>query len=388
MLYFTSIAISLYLFILLAVKPNKITADKLLMIWQLVATLHLANLYLQVSGNYRQFPNLIGWGDLLALVHGPFLYLYILHLTTPTKFSKKKLLHFLPIAFAYLLWMSFLLQNPTQKLLLYDQGFSSPYYKTIGIVTNVGIIISGIVYVLAAIVLLHRYKKKISEEFSNTDKISLNWLRYLIAGIAGIWVFVIFYPTAESIYFSASLYICFIGFFGVRQQQIFKTSTASSLSTNEHYTSSIQKESHSEASNAELPPNKTKYDWSSLTEAEAELIFLQLNRIMAQEKLYKNAELTLSKLAESLQLKDAALSQVINSKFNKSFYDYINSLRVDECVKMIADEKNQNYTLLSIAFDCGFNSKSSFNRNFRKFTGKSPSDFFQKPSEVTYHKAL
>lgn len=358
------------------------------MIWQLVATLHLASLYLQVSGNYRQFPNLIGWGDLLAFVHGPFLYLYILHLTTPTKFSKKKLLHFLPVAFAYLLWMSFLLQNPAQKLLLYDQGFFSTYYKTIGIVTNVCIIISGIVYVLAAIVLLQRYKKKISEEFSNTDKISLNWLRYLIAGIAGIWVFVIFYPTAESIYFSASLYICFIGFFGVRQQQIFKTTNTSSLSSTEHHTSSIQKENPSEASNVALPPNKIKYDWSSLTEAEAELIFLELNKVMAQEKLYKNAELTLSKLADFLQLKDATLSQVINSKFNKSFYDYINSLRVDECVKMIADEKNQNYTLLSIAFDCGFNSKSSFNRNFRKFTGKSPSDFFQKLSEVTYHKAL
>lgn len=345
------------------------------MIWQLVATLHLASLYLQVSGNYRQFPNLIGWGDLLAFVHGPFLYLYILHLTTPIKFSKKKLLHFLPIASAYLLWISFLLQKPVQKLLLYDQGFSSSYYKTIGIITNVGIIISGIVYVLASVVLLHRYKKKITEKFSDTDKISLNWLRYLIAGIAGIWVFVVFYPTAESIYFSASLYICFIGFFGVRQQQIFKTTNAAT----ERHTSSPQSRNPSaEPANVDLLSNKIKYDWSSLTEDEVERIFLQLNRIMAQEKLYKNAELTLSKLADSLQLKDAALSQVINSKFNKSFYDYINSLRVDECVKMIADEKNQNYTLLAIAFDCGFNSKSSFNRNFRKFAGKSPSDFFRK----------
>lgn len=389
MLYFTSIAISLYLFILLAVKPDKITADKLLMIWQLVATLHLASLYLLVSGNYHQFPNLIGWGDLLAFVHGPFLYLYILHLTTPIKFNKKNLLHFLPVAFAYLLWISFLLQNPEQKLLLYDQGFSSSYYKIIGIITNVGIIISGIVYVLASVVLLHRYKKKISEEFSDKDKISLNWLRYLIAGIAGIWVFVIFYPTAESIYLSASLYICFIGFFGVRQQQIFKTTNTLSPSATEHHTSSPQSRNPlAEPINVDLLSNKIKYDWSSLTEDEVERIFLQLNRIMEQEKLYKNAELTLSKLAESLQLKDAALSQVINSKFKKSFYDYINSLRVDECVKMIADEKNQNYTLLSIAFDCGFNSKSSFNRNFRKFTGKSPSYFFKKPTEITYPKAL
>ncbi len=361
------------------------------MIWQLVATLHLASLYLQVSGSYRQFPSLIGWGDLLALVHGPFLYLYILHLTTPIKFSKKKLLHFLPVAVAYLLWMSFLLRNPAQKLLLYDQGFSSDYYKTAGFITNVGIIISGIIYVLAAMVLLHRYKEKISEEFSNTDKISLNWLRYLIAGIAGIWIFVIFYPTEESIYFSASLYICFIGFFGVRQQQIFKTTnTSSNLITAEHPThvGSSQEENLSEELSKEiLLPGKMKYDWSSLTAEEGQRIFLRLNKVMEQEKLYKNAELTLSKLAETLKLKDATLSQVINSKFNKSFYDYINSLRVDECVKMIADEKNQNYTLLSIAFDCGFNSKSSFNRNFRKFTGKSPSDFFRKSMAIEHHKA-
>ena len=380
MLYFTSIAISLYLLALLTVKPNKTIADKLLMIWQLLATLHLASLYLQVSGNYLRFPYFIGWGDLLALAHGPFLYLYIFYLTKPKKFSKKQLIHFIPIALAYLLWLSFLLKDPTQKLLNYQQGFTSSYYQTTWIVTNICIVISGIAYVFAAIVLLHRYKKKIKEEFSNTEKISLNWLRYLITGIAAIWLFVIFYPTTDSIYLSASLYICFIGFFGVRQQQIFSpavttTSTPSHQSLPSQAPGSIP---------LEALPNKTKYDWSSLTEEDIQRIFIQLNEVMDQEKLYKNAELTLSKLAEILQLKDAALSQVINSKFDKSFYDYVNSLRVDECIKMIADEKNQNYTLLSIAFDCGFNSKSSFNRNFRKFTGKSPSDFFRKPNETTY----
>ena len=347
------------------------------MIWQLLATLHLASLYLQVSGSYRRLPDLIGWGDLLALVHGPFLYLYIFYLTKPKKLSKKQFFHFLPIVFAYLLWMPFLLADPTHKLLSYNQGFSSSYYQTIGVITNICIIISGIVYVFAAIVLLQRYKKKIREEFSNTEKISLNWLRYLIAGIAGIWLFVIFYPTTESIYLSASLYICFIGFFGVRQQQIFKPANTNT------YPATIDQPYHTQAPDsieAETLPNKPKYDWSSLTEADIQRIFMELNNVMEQEKPYKNAELTLSKLAETLQLKDAALSQVINSKFDKSFYDYINSLRVDECIKMIADEKNQNYTLLSIAFDCGFNSKSSFNRNFRKFTGKSPSDFFKKPS--------
>lgn len=378
MFYFAGIAISIYLFILLAVKPNKITAEILLMIWQLVATLHLANLYLQVSGNYQHVPALIGWGDLLAFVHGPFLYLYILHLTTKKKFCLKRLLHFLPVAFFYFLWIPFLVKNPEQKLLLYEQGFSFSYYKIIAVITNVCIIISGVGYVIASAVLLHRYKKKINEVFSNTDKISLNWLRYLIAGIAGIWLFVVFYPTPTGIYLSASLYICFIGFFGVRQQQIFKPGTIPAQPAADRY-----KDEADEGFSPEvLPYGKIKYEWSSLTEEEASDILLQLNRLMEQEKSYKNAELTLSRLAETLQIKEAALSQVINSKFNKSFYDYINSLRVEECIKMITEGRSQNYTLLSIAFDCGFNSKSSFNRNFRKFAGKSPSDFFKKQAPV------
>ncbi len=380
MLYFASIAISTYLFILLAVKPHKTTAEKLLMVWQLLATLHLVDIYLQVSGDYRHLPGLIGWGALLALVHGPFLYLYILHLTTQQKFDKKKLLHFLPVAVLYLLWWSFLVQGPKQKLPLYEHGFSTSYYKTLAVVTNISIIVSGVAYVIASGILLHRYKKKINEAFSNTDKISLNWLRYLIVGIAGIWLFVIFYQTPETIYISASLYICFIGFFGVRQQQLFKPSL-SSFPTADTALEDTQNEVLPTAMPQEkLLQDKIKYEWSSLTADDAGRILEQLNGVMKTEKLYKDAELTLGRLAETLQIKEAMLSQVINSRFNKSFYDYINSLRVAECIKMMNEEKNKNYTLLSIAFDCGFNSKSSFNRNFRKFTGKSPSEFLQNPS--------
>jgi AraC-like DNA-binding protein/uncharacterized membrane protein YuzA (DUF378 family) len=383
MLYFASIAISIYLFILLAVKPNKTIADKLLMIWQLLATLHLGDIYLQVSQDYRYVPVLLGWGALLALVHGPFLYLYILLLTTPAKMNKKTLFHFLPLVALYLLWLPFLLQSPEQKLVLYEQGFTASYFKVLAVITNIVIIISGVIYVIASGILLQQYKKKIKEEFSNTEKISLNWLRYLIVGIAGIWLFVIFYQTPQTIYISASLYICFIGFFGVRQQQIFKPALSAANSMDAKEVNELQNEAISytkdpvvvAADRDESYLGKTKYEWSSLTDADAEGILVQLNSLMEQEKLYINAELTLNKLAETLQVKDAVLSQVINSRFNKNFYDYINALRVEECIKMIREEKNQNYTLLSIAFDCGFNSKSSFNRNFRKFTGKSPSEF-------------
>nr|WP_246440606.1 helix-turn-helix domain-containing protein [Rhabdobacter roseus] len=72
------------------------------------------------------------------------------------------------------------------------------------------------------------------------------------------------------------------------------------------------------------------------------------------------------------------LSQVINEKEQKNFYDLINGWRIEEFLKEVKSEKNKKYTLLAIAYDCGFNSKASFNRNFKKYTGKTPTEYLNK----------
>ncbi|MGN7787911.1 helix-turn-helix domain-containing protein [Niabella sp. 22666] len=380
MLYFASISISIYLLLLFIGKPHKSIADKLLMVWQFLATLHLADLYWLISGNYRSYPLFLGWGAPLPLVHGPFLYLYILYLTRPLQFNFKSLLHFIPVVLAIAVWLPFSVQTPVQKLQLFEEGMLP--YRWLALGFNIAIAISGISYVLASCLLLYRYKHKIGQVFSTTDHISLNWLRYLIAGIGIIWLFVIFYQTPQTIYLSASLYICFIGYFGVRQKQIFRTPAApvsynENVATADITTMPAISEPGVETEEIIPAPAKAKYDWSSLSEAEAERIHIQLQEIMERDQLYKNPELTLDDLAGALQVSEAALSQVINSRFNQSFYDYINSLRVAAFIKQAADPGNKGYTLLSIAFDCGFNSKSSFNRNFRKFTGKSPSGYLK-----------
>jgi AraC-like DNA-binding protein len=71
------------------------------------------------------------------------------------------------------------------------------------------------------------------------------------------------------------------------------------------------------------------------------------------------------------------LSQVINTFERKSFYDYINGQRIEEFKKVIATPDSRQFTLLALAFECGFNSKTAFNRNFRKSTGLSPSEYLR-----------
>ncbi len=113
----------------------------------------------------------------------------------------------------------------------------------------------------------------------------------------------------------------------------------------------------------------------TLTEKET----LQLQKIgdsilqkMEVEQLYKNPKLTIALLAESINEKPYLVSKTFTNVFDKKFNDYINELRFEALKKLISNTKNDKFTLLSLAFEAGFNSKASFNRTVTKFTGKSP----------------
>ena len=100
--------------------------------------------------------------------------------------------------------------------------------------------------------------------------------------------------------------------------------------------------------------------------------------LMEKEKLYTETELTLKQLADKLQYPTYQVSQAINEGLGKNFYDLINSYRVEEAKRLLTDPKNENYTILSVGFEAGFNSKTTFNTVFKKFTGVTPTEFRSK----------
>ena len=101
----------------------------------------------------------------------------------------------------------------------------------------------------------------------------------------------------------------------------------------------------------------------------------KIEQVMVNEKLYLNPELTLSELSDKVESHNSLISNVINTKFQKNFNDFVNEFRVNVFKEKIKDPKLQHLTLLAIAFDCGFNSKSTFNRAVKKVTGEMPSAF-------------
>ncbi len=124
-----------------------------------------------------------------------------------------------------------------------------------------------------------------------------------------------------------------------------------------------------------------KYRTSTLSNKEREEYMQQILDYMETEKPYLDSELTLGKLAEELSMVSYHLSEVLNEALGKNFYDFINIYRVEAVKQFMADPKTSNLTLLGIAFDAGFNSKTAFNRAFKKATGLSPSKYRQKNTQ-------
>ena len=112
-------------------------------------------------------------------------------------------------------------------------------------------------------------------------------------------------------------------------------------------------------------------------EFELENWKVKILKLMHDEKLYLQPELNLSDIANRLITNISVLSGVVNNAFGKNFNDFINEYRVKEFQERIQLSENKNITLLGIAFDCGFNSKATFNRSVKKFTGKAPKDFLE-----------
>jgi AraC-like DNA-binding protein len=348
MFHLAGILLSLFLALLLFTKKGKTTADLILAGWLSLISFHLFAYYLLISNTYVGFPYLLGLEIPIPLIHGPILYVYVATLTHQKSKKLPWFIHFIPAIAAYVLLAGFFSLSIDQKIYVYqNQGIG---YEKLSSLIHLPIIPSGIFYVILSLILLKNHRQNIGGQFSYSEKINLNWLIYLTAGMGIIWLSVIF-GNDTSTFILVDVFILIIGYFGIKQVGIF--------------------------TNLAPEAEKTKYQKSGLSDETSSIIYQQLTQLMLVDQLYKDPELSLDELAERLGVHSNRLSQVINSVAQRNFYDYINDLRVQEFKRLVALPANNKFTLLAVAFEAGFNSKTSFNRNFKKATGLSPSAYCQ-----------
>jgi AraC-like DNA-binding protein len=380
MIYIIGIVIAFFLDFLLISKKNKSTADKILAAWLFVIGLHLGLYYAYFSNTIYQFPSVLGVHIPFPLLHGPFLYLYTLFATNQASAKKGVyLLHFLPVFAIYAYLIPFFKLPDTEKIyVLQNEGIGYEVFMTVVIAL---ICTSGVVYTILSLIVLKKHKQSILNQFSHIEKINFNWLQYLIFGLAFVWIIVLSNLPDTILFGAVAVFVFFLGYFGIKQVGIF-SNIPSQMAVNMAENNDFIETNTDIDNTVRAIETPAKYLKSGLNTETLEDIHKSLSIAMDKDELFKNAELTLTSLANHLGINPNYLSQVINQMEGKNFYDYINTLRIEAFKEMVANPNNQKYTLLALAYDCGFNSKTSFNRHFKKMTGFSPSEYLKNYSLV------
>ncbi|WP_298317102.1 AraC family transcriptional regulator [uncultured Aquimarina sp.] len=315
------------------------------------------------------------WLIALSLAIGPLLYFYVKSITTSNfKFRKKDFIHFIPVSLYIIYKISILIydaaqpgfdetQNGYLKVFL-DEKYISPL---IGIVENLQMLL----YLAFTIQLYYIYRKKIQQFFSNTYSLELNWIRNFLFIYSFLFLYSIFQGVIGSVitdlhwtqkwwyHFFTAVAIIYFGIKGYFTD----TNKLNNLNF------SVTVKESTDTSQIELSEDVIK-------------IKEKIVEFLENEKPFLNPDLNLTELSKMLKIPPPTLSDAINSGFEKNFNDFINSYRVKAVQAMLQEGKQQQLSLLGIAYECGFNSKATFNRVFKKLTNTSPSQYLASQNKV------
>lgn len=223
-------------------------------------------------------------------------------------------------------------------------------------------------YSIAILLTLARHRRSIADYFSSqSNATTLAWLSWTAAAflITGIFigVFTTLIPAVMSFRgippgiadaYGLTFFMFVFSMFSVKQPALYAGTEARDADTRSK--------------------DAVRYERSGLAPAEAKRHREALETYMAKEKPYRNSDLTIVDVASALSMRRHHLTQVINDQLKMNFYTYINKLRLNEVMDHI-NEGADGESLLVIAFDAGFNSKSTFNRVFKESTGMTPSEY-------------
>ena len=362
-------AITLFLLIFLSTvlisSKKSTTSSRILGTFLLLNALNISGGLLFISDVVLQRTSLAFWTNTLPLMFGPLLWIYTNDiLFRDFKYDRKIIWHFIPFILSFLAMVIFYHFQPRERqleiLLMVREAGRTELPVVITTLIFYG---HTLTYLILCWISITKYRRELYNRFSSIETINVRWLMLLI----GLYAIVIFIALINSLIgFSQRPYIYEISLTGlVIVLLFFASSTLYRALTFPHFFKGI-------------PRHKIRYGRNPLPAETIRDIRTALYEVIDREQLYKKAYLTLEELATRLKTTPRLLSQVLNQEFGLTFFDYVNKKRVYEAQRQLDELESSGKTELEIMYDVGFNSKTSFNNAFRKFTGKSPSDYLEK----------
>jgi len=283
---------------------------------------------------------------------GPLMYLYLRFVSIKNlKFKALDLLHFLPFLFIFL-----------AQFYLASNG---RYNFTVYIGKHLLVLIQFLIYILVSFRFYKKNQQRVKEGESPKEVANILIFRNITIIFSILWVLdvidVILIINSVQVYSFSYLNI----FYSHSPEPFFYSVLTYFMLFIELKSGKITR----------LNSYTSKYGKSALSIEESIKLKDLMISYMLDKKIYKDSNLTLNILAKHLNSTPHILSQLINEQLKYNFNDFINSYRVEEAKIMLSDKGKNNFTIASIAYDCGFNTLSAFNTAFKKFTGLTPSQF-------------
>ncbi len=294
----------------------------------------------------------------ISFLGAPLLFLYVKSLwSDKPSFRKIELLHFVPaiICAAYFVPFYLSLNSPSHNVLV--ARYYGPTWFTIRAASLIVQLFTYLVLIVSGFV---AYKRDNSVNGGVTAKI-----RFLLLAFTGLWliglvhyilsvVSVTYYRTAQTdlivpVCLTAIIYA--VAYLGLREPSTLTVTNVDARVANRKYTK------------------------STLTAERADDYVKRLFTVMENERPYTDGKLTLPKLAKRMSISSHHLSQILNERVKQNFFDFVNSYRIEEAKRKLVEPATKHYSILGIAEEVGFNSKSAFNNAFKKHTNMTPTEF-------------
>ncbi|MFT6928059.1 MAG: AraC-like DNA-binding protein [Psychromonas sp.] len=386
----------------IATQSRKRRTDILLCCWLIILVLpliHAVLAHLELS-----FPLFIMYTNpAVNLIQGPLLYCYVLLLIREKeRFQPFDLLHLLPFTLFYALFISAsytapMLPNPEQMSMPITAMGEASYFMTISkpLMINFGLVHTFFFfsYSILTVVLLVKHQKRIGVFFSQNDnQINLKWIYLLPTSFA--FLVLINIANENNAAFSTLIspltlhllsylsFIILLCFFGVKQKPVFNFDKP----VKQNPTSIPEKKTRQSAQLVKTDRNELKQNEpvcedtpetsnTMINEALLSEIITKMQFHMENDKPYLEAEFSVYHLAKTLNIPRRTLSYVLNNGLSKNFFQYVNEHRVEEVKIRLKSQESKQSTLLDIAFESGFKSKSSFNSLFKQYCHVTPSQY-------------
>lgn len=355
LLFGLSIAVgTTFSFLLLLVKRNNWVANRFLGLILLTIVLWMSWALAMDINLDRYFPH---WSWLpwqFSLTIGPLLYFYVQRLTQPdTRFRAGDLIHFSPLLLEQSVQLAQIFESHQRQLPTYATTIFDQFNPVLQLLA----IISVLVYLHLSLKRLKTFDYWLTEQVSDLYRYESRWLQRLLIGFGVLWAAWIPFVLVDYFWYQYQLPIA-------SYYPLYLLLASMTIWIG------VEAFLRPELILIETPKVKPALQPPAAAQVVQQIAWLRLQ--LASNLFYLDASLTLSSLADALQITAHELSRIINVGTGKNFNDFINEYRVNEVIRKLQDPAYHRITLLGIGYDSGFNSKTTFNRTFKQITGQSP----------------